>query len=71
MTTQNKLIQLTGLASVCLGSLTICGYIVGNPDFYTWSLGIPMPLNSAIGFVALGTAVFLIGRQFKNLNKKT
>lgn len=60
---RDKIIQMIGLTSILLGSLTIVGYLTNNPELHTWRMGKSMPLNTAIGFVGIGIAVFLIGRR--------
>jgi hypothetical protein len=64
-----KAIQLLGIAVVGISALSICGYLAGNPELYTWKLSFGMPLNSSIAFILIGIAVYLIGRDIESLKK--
>ena len=58
-----QVVQLISLLSVGFGSLTVLGYIVGNPLLYAWSKGNPMALNTSICFVLQGISLFLVSRR--------
>lgn len=67
--TKNKIIfrtvQLFGMACSFIGSLTVCGYIAGNPTLYTWAGDQGMALNTAIIFTLQGAALYIIGHNMK------
>lgn len=58
-------VQLIGLFWVGTGTLTILGYIAGDPPLYTWSGSIGMALNTAILFGLGGVALYIIGKNLK------
>lgn len=62
-----QVVQLLGLCGILIGSLTICGYMVGNPTLYTWSGWIGMALNTAVAVTLYGLAIYLIGRDISHL----
>ena len=57
-----------GLLSCGVGGLTICGYIAGNPDLYTWIGEMGMALNTAILFTLQGIGFYIIG--YINIKQK-
>jgi hypothetical protein len=67
--TKNKIIfrtvQVFGLCCSGIGGLTVCGYIAGNPNLYTWSGSQGMALNTAIIFILQGVCLYIIGHNMK------
>lgn len=63
--TTYKVIQVLGLLSACIGSLTICGYLAGNPTLYTWAGNSGMSLAAAVADILQGTALYIIGERLK------
>ena len=66
--TTYRLIQLLGLVCSGIGMLTIAGYIAGKPGMYTWSGDMGMALNTAIVFVLIGIALYVIGERLKRIH---
>lgn len=61
------IIQLLGLGGAGIGALTVCGYMVGQPNIYTWDGGIGMALNTSVAIMLYGLAIYLIGKDISNL----
>ena len=61
------LVQLLGLAGAGIGALTLCGYMVGKPNLYTWDGGIGMAYNTSVAITLYGIAIYLIGKDINNL----
>ena len=66
-----QFIQIISLATICIGALTVCGYMINDPRFYIWSGNIPMALNTAIACILQGISTFLLSRRiFYTINNK-
>lgn len=59
----NKFLQISGLVGACIGGLSVCGYLVGQPDLYMWVGNSGMAFNSAILSILYGICLYIIGKK--------
>lgn len=55
-------IGLLGGFTFTISAIALLGVITGNEGLRSWGRPIPMPLNVTLCLLAVGTALFLIGK---------
>lgn len=61
---------IIGWGVISIGTITLIGYLLGYPYFYTWSAQIGMAIPTATNFVLTGIAINLIGIALGRLRNK-
>ena len=51
---------------ISITAISFVGYIFNNPYLYGWSGGSGMAKNSAVCFILIGIALFILGNKKEN-----
>jgi len=60
------LVQAIGFGVAITGSMALLGHIFDLPVLYSWNAGTGMALPTALSFVALGIATFILAFRYEN-----